>query len=500
MKNYFRCSEGGVAMKKMQLFFQKNIYINFESQKKCALIKFIILSMPSLLPSFLSLIIFILFLSLMPLFLLCYNQAPAFAETFYFYDSNSKILVSGGYTFLKNSGGRIIHPQIINGRCWFSETITMEPPYIQFTFLSDNYSIDQSLTPVESLKIIKGTQSALPHGTYKIYLKIRKVENVSYFTDKNKNTFNTGRSVNSYSNVKTTSDYSSSAPAVNYNFGYNPALSVQTNSKILPRTSNNIQTYNQYNPLQNPPGKTSAERIIQNQINKQPVSLNQNYVQPFLQSTTSTSSSSTTRGGVSGYLTSGGGVPFGGGNVIVSVTNSKNQYIKSEIINTESGGGTYPYTINGIPPILPGSNDYYKINVISNNGFQTVTEPRSTGNIKIYSNGQTVQAQPIVMQARTGRLNITLYHGRPAAGETEELLSELARNAVINISTAGTCARFTGESPARFYRYSIDSAPAGSRKLLIMFPGRDVSGGNEPAVYITPDSTTTVLYTLKNGN
>nr|HPG59619.1 hypothetical protein [Candidatus Wallbacteria bacterium] len=76
---------------------------------------------------------------------------------------------------------------------------------------------------------------------------------------------------------------------------------------------------------------------------------------------------------------------------------------------------------------------------------------------------------------------------------------QLAQNAVINISGSAASARFTGESPARFYRYTIDDAPSGKRQLVIMFPGHKVSGGDNPSVTIPVNSTASILYNLSES-
>lgn len=387
-------------------------------------------------------IIISLFLSLLLIF---YSLAPAAAQSFKFYDLSSNSAVTSGFTFIKNSGGNFSYPQIYQGRLWFAETLTLEKPaYVQYTFLSDNYSIDFSKTPSDTVKIIKGERSANGSGVYSVFIS-------------------SGKAV-SYQN--------SNQPAVKLNFGSTPysfsggapGKSQSTpNSNYVNKFGSVTGGYNGYN------GYTAGSR-------------------PQV-STGATS----TRGGVTGYV-SGGSTPFGGESVIVSVINSKNQYIKSEVVNTQPGTTVYPYSISGIPPILPGSNDYYRVNVISNNGFQS--NPYSSQNIKIYSNGQTVQAQPIVMQAYRGKINITLYHNPPALNESESYLSQLAQNAVINISGSAASARFTGESPARFYRYTIDDAPSGKRQLIIMFPGHKVSGGDNPSVNIPVNSTASILYNL----
>lgn len=375
----------------------------------------------------------------------------AFAQSFVFHGTDAAVPVTTGFTFLKNSGGSILYPQIYQGRLWFAETLTLEkPPYVQFTFLSDNYTINSIKTSPEVIKIIKGEAVANSSSVYKIYLNIKNHSGLSY---------NSYQNQNNRPNSNTTLSMAGNTSGPKFNFGYNPNL---------PNANNAI---NQSQPRAVSPPQQPAIPAAQGVNN-------------------------TARGSVYGYVT-GNSTTFGGGSVIVNVTNANNQFIKSQIVNTEPGGSVYPYTISGIPPILPGSNDYYKISVTSNNGFQPVQYPQS--NIKIYGAGQVVQAQPIVMQARYGKLNITLYHGRPAPYESEQSLSELARNAVINISGTASTARFISESPARFYRYAIDSAPAGKRQLSIMFPGHGLSGGSLKEVSIPADSSASVLYNLSEN-
>jgi len=428
-------------------------------------------------------IIISLYLSLLLFF---YSIAPAAAQSFKFYDLSSNSAVTSGFTFVKNSGGNFSYPQIYQGRLWFAEPLTLEKPaYVQFTFLSDNYSINYSKTSSDVAKIIKGELAARSSNVYNVYLS--------------------SKNNNSYSN--------SNQPGVKLNFGSSPytanggsGVKTQINPYSTSANNYNNSSGNNYN---------SAYSTFGNSANKFGGSYQTTQTLPFVstvqpstgvttqkniyQSTSSQPSVPTqadTRGGVTGYV-SGGSTPFGGESVIVSVTNSKNQYIKSEVVNTQSGTTVYPYSISGIPPILPGSNDYYRVNVVSNNGFQS--NPYSSQNIKIYSNGQTVQAQPIVMQAYRGKLNITLYHNPPALNESESYLSQLAQNAVINISGSAASARFTGESPARFYRYTIDDAPSGRRQLIIMFPGHKVSGGDNPSVTIPVNSTASILYNLSES-
>lgn len=445
---------------------------------------------------FISISIFIILINLSFLFS-SYTQNQAFAQSFIFYTAGADTPVTGGFTFIKNSGGAISYPQIYQGRLWFAETLTLEkPPYIQFTFLSDKYSINYSKTSAEIIKIIKGEATAGASSIYKICLSTNN---------------NTGHINNFNPNVNTSS--------AKFNFGYNYSLPTANNGVKQPLPQTQIQTQSQRQPQVQTQVQTPVQRLQQTYTNpysgnkfgdvqsvqnrplvSAPDTTNSGGVKSEINNTFQNTISqpavpvqtvnNTTRGGVSGYIT-GGSTTFGGDSVIVNVTNSNNQFIKSQIVNTEPDGSVYPYSISGIPPILPGSNDYYKISVTSGNGFQTTQYPQS--NIKIYGADQLVQAQPIVMKARRGRINITLYHARPALNETEQSLGELACNAVINISGTASSARYTGESPARFYRYTIDDAPAGKRQLSIMFPGH---GGSVKEVTIPADSTASVLYNL----
>jgi hypothetical protein len=472
-------------------------------------------------PPFLFIII-IVFASLS----LFYSPATVSAQSFKFYDSKSNAAVTSGFTLLKNSAGSISYPQSYQGRLWFAETHSLEKPaYVQYSFLSDNYSIDYSKTPAGSVKILKGEAAAKSSALYAVYL--------------------TGKSGGaSYQN-------SSQPPAAKYSFGYNPYASaggssgVQTQSRtqVQPNTQTQNRTISYsgnsfgsgggyQNALTTKPSPATTSTTTKPQPATTPATTKPQLTTtpaksiPATTTTTTTSSntrqtitpstsvtrqttnttrqstvtpaqtSGNTRGGVSGYI-SGGSTPFGGGSVIVSVTNSNNQIMGSQIVNTDPGTNTiYPYTISGIPKILPGSNDYYRIGVTSNNGFQTTQYSQPI--FKIYSNSQTVYTQPIVMQANRGKLNITLYHKTPGIGETEAELSILARNAVINISGSSSSARFTGESPARFYRYTIDDAPAGQRTLAVMFPGHGTGGGGL-TVTIPSDATATVMYNLSEG-
>lgn len=442
-------------------------------------------------------IIIIVFASLS----LFYSPETLSAQSFKFYDSKSNAAAISGFTLLKNSGGRISYPQSYQGRLWFAETHTLEKPaYVQYTFLSDGYSIDYSKTPAGSAKVLKGESAANSSTVYSVYLTAKS-------------------GGNSYQN-------SSQPPAANYNFGYNPYASAggssgvqtqtQTQNRTISYSGNSFGTGGGYqNSLTTRPQPATTKPSLTTPVKTTPAtntttttsSNTRQTITPSTsvtrQTTNTTQSTVTpaqpsgnTRGGVSGYI-SGGSTPFGGGSVIVSVTNSNNQIMGSQVVNTEPGTNTiYPYTISGIPKILPGSNDYYRIGVTSNNGFQTTQYSQPI--FKIYSNSQTVYTQPIVMQANRGKLNITLYHKTPGIGETEAELSILARNAVINISGSSSSARFTGESPARFYRYTIDDAPAGQRTLAIMFPGHGTGGGN-PTVTIPSDATATVMYNLSEG-
>lgn len=458
--------------------------------------------------------IFIIIINFSSLFS-SYTRNQAFAQSFKFYAAGADTPITGGFTFIKNSGGAISYPQIYQDRLWFAEPISLEkPPYIQFTFLSDKYSINYSKTPAEVAKIIKGEAVAGASSIYKIYLNANNNPGFSYNPNRTANT----------SSIPATPN-----PAgAKFNFGHNYNLPGANNvvKQTPPQTQTQIQTqpqkqtqpltqvqttvqpprpaYTNTNPysankfggaqsVQNRPLVSSLNTTNPDGIKSQNNN-NSNFQNTISQPAVPAQTvNNTTRGGVSGYIT-GGSTTFGGGSVIVSVTNSNNQFIKSQIVNTDPDGSVYPYSISGIPPILPGSNDYYKISVTSNNGFQSTQYPQS--NIKIYGADQTVQAQPIVMQARRGRINITLYHARPALNENEQSLGELARNAVINISGAASSARYTGESPARFYRYTIDDAPAGKRQLSIMFPGHSISGGSVKEVTIPADSTASVLYNL----
>ena len=447
--------------------------------------------------------------------LLSYTQDSAQAQSFRFYDSASNAALVSGFTLLKNSAGRISYPQSYQGRLWFAETHTLEKPaYVQYTFLSDNYSLDYLKTPAGSVKVLKGETAANSSTVYFVYLTAKS-------------------GGDSYQN-------SSRPPAANYNFGYNPYASaggssgVQTQSQPQTPIQTKTQTQNRtisYSgnsfgsgggyqtavttrpqltttsattkpSLTTTPVKTTATTTttISSNTTRQTITPSTTVTRQTTNSTQNTvtpaQTSGNTRGGVSGYI-SGGSTPFGGGSVIVSVTNSKNQIMGSQIVNTDPGTNTiYPYTISGIPKILPGSNDYYRIGVTSNNGFQTTQYSQPI--FKIYSNSQTVYTQPIVMQANRGKLNITLYHKTPGIGETEAELSVLAQNAVINISGSSSSARFTGESPARFYRYTIDDAPAGQRTLTVMFPGHGTGGGGL-TVTIPSDATTSVMYNLSEG-
>jgi hypothetical protein len=438
-----------------------------------------------------------------------YILNQAFAQSFIFYSADAAAPVTTGFTFLKNSGGSISYPQIYQGRLRFAETLTLEkPPYIQFTFLSDNYSINSIKTSPEVIKLIKGEAVAVSSSIYKVYLSVKNNSGFSYNSNQTNN-------INSNTIVNTAANTS----GAKFNFGHNPNLPGansginQSRPQTQSQTQFQIPQPTQQQKQSQPQAQTRTQIPIQ--IPAQP--LKQTYTNPYsgnkfggahsvqnqppvspvvVPATPVSTSVITNSGGVSGYIT-GGSTTFGGGSVIVSVTNGNNQFIKSRIVNTEPDGSVYPYTINGIPPILPGSNDYYKISVTSNNGFQSTQYPQS--NIKIYGADQVVQAQPIVMQARRGKLNITLYHGRPALNESEQSLSELARNAVINISGTASSARYSGESPARFYRYTIDDAPAGKRQLSIMFPGHGVSGGSVREVTIPADSSASVLYNLSEG-
>jgi hypothetical protein len=470
-------------------------------------------------------IIIIVFASLS----LFYSPDTLSAQSFKFYDSKSNMAVTSGFTLLKNSAGRISYPQSYQGRLWFAETHSLEKPaYVQYSFLSDNFSIDYSKTPAGSVKILKGEAAANSSTLYAVYLTAKS-------------------GGDSYQN-------SSQPPAAKYSFGYNPYASsggssgVQTQSRtqVQPQPQTQTQIQNRtisysgnsfgsgggyQSALTTKPSPSTTPATTKPQPTTTPAtpkpSLTTTPVKsiPATNTTTTTSSntrqtitpstsvtrpttnttqstvtpaqtSGNTRGGVSGYI-SGGSTPFGGGSVIVSVTNSNNQIMGSQIVNTDPGTNTvYPYTISGIPKILPGSNDYYRISVTSNNGFQTTQYSQPI--FKIYSNSQTVYTQPVVMQANRGKLNITLYHKTPGIGETEAELSLLARNAVINISGSSSSARFTGESPARFYRYTIDDAPAGQRTLAIMFPGHGTGGGGL-TVTIPSNATATVMYNLSEG-
>ena len=451
-----------------------------------------------------------------------YSPDTLSAQSFKFYDSKSNAAVASGFTLLKNSAGRISYPQSYQGRLWFAETHSLEKPaYVQYSFLSDNFSIDYSKTPAGSVKILKGETAANSSTLYTVYLTAKS-------------------GGDSYQN-------SSQPPAAKYSFGYNPNASaggssgIQTQSRTQVQPNTQIQTQNRTisysgnsfgsgggyqnalttrpQPATTKPSLTTTPATTKPSLTTTPVksipatnttttSLNtRQTITPSTsvtrQTTNTTQSTVTpaqtsgnTRGGVSGYI-SGGSTPFGGGSVIVSITNSNNQIMGSQIVNTDPGTNTiYPYTISGIPKILPGSNDYYRIGVTSNNGFQTTQYSQPI--FKIYSNSQTVYTQPVVMQANRGKLNITLYHKTPGIGETEAELSLLARNAVINISGSSSSARFTGESPARFYRYTIDDAPAGQRTLAIMFPGHGTGGGGL-TVTIPSDATATVMYNLSEG-
>lgn len=475
-------------------------------------------------------LLFIIIIALSSLWLF-YEPGHALAQSFAFRDSASGAAVTGDFTLLKNSAGRISYPQAYQGRLWFAEPVTLEKPaYTHYTFLSDKYAIDNARTPAAALRVLKGEMAAGPSSLYVIYLKA-------------------GTSLSS-GPAQALPAVSTVRPDARYNFGgapyapsggglasqtTRPQASVPSQSPAKPASNSQPQISNRtisysgnsfggartVNPytgtwvqtggttggatattnggggaavtVTGGGGQTGATNTV-NAINTTAGGRPGNAVVNNGQGN-STQGSSGTRGGVAGYI-SGGATPFGGGSVVVSVTNSNNQIMGSQVVNTEPGVNTiYPYTITGIPTILPGSNDYYRIVVTSNNGFLATQYPQS--NFKVYSNSHTVYTQPIVMQARTGRVSVTLYHGPPGIGETEAELSTLARNAVVMIAGTGASARFSGESPARFYRYVIDEAPAGQRTLDIMFPGHRVNGN--ATVTVQADSSVSALFNLGEG-
>lgn len=386
------------------------------------------------------------------------------AQTFSFYDGSGSAVTSG-FTFVKIVRGVAKYPAASpGGRFIFTRPLSFEyPDSGNYQFVSARYDVDTSRTPAETLGVLNGQKSAPAASGYAVYLKPAP-----------------GVSSRSRSNYSKMTD--GAVPA------QKPAKAEPARTTTAGLTKNDLLSLK----LGTGKGVQNGNRPATPQAQPQPAVAQTTKANTVSQATTGT-------GSINGFIGTTGN-PLPPEKVVVTVTSRNNTVVKTTTVDTTGYQSTYPFEITGVPSIIPGSGDSYKVNVVSNNSY-TANPYSQTSNIRIYGNGQTVYLNPITMSLNRGTLNVTLYHGQAGIAESESYLSVLAQNAVINIPGFATSFRYVGESPARFYRYAISDAPAGQWTVQVMFPGHriagsGVNGGYEASVWIPSNSTITSFFNL----
>ena len=416
-----------------------------------------------------------------------------FAQTFIFIDETGAKAASG-FKFIKNSKNDVSFssPAPMN-KFYFRQSLSFEEPEASgYSFQSESYSIDPSKTGGDTLAILEGKKAAPSYSVNVIYLKGKNNAAAPSGGALKAYGFGGNLSAKTYTvnpqTVKTiparTFTSLSNKPGT---FGTNPNSQTASTKTVKPATTT-VTDPAMVKPVAATVAGVKTFKPAVTTITAQPAVSNKNA------NTKKSVSLNLGAGGgsVSGVFTNPRGEPFPAESVVITVSNGSGTFTKSAVVQTSGGQTAYPFQIDGIPQILQGSSDSYKLTVVSNNSY-TVSAALPS-NIKIYGNGQNIYTQPITMAANRGRLNITLYHGQNAPLESDSMLLTLAQNAVMNIPGFALSCRFTGESPRHFYRYVIDDAPAGRWQMQIMFPGHGVS--RQPSVWIPSNATISDMFDL----
>ncbi len=446
-------------------------------------------------------------ISFLILFITC---AQAHAQTFMFVDETGA-KVTSGFTFVKNLKNDIsFSARAPLNKFYFRQSLSFEEPAATgYSFQSENYSIDTAKTGGDTLDILAGKEAAPVYSVNMVYLKNKKNAASSSGSSKaygfggNITAATPGAAGQTFKNTAAqTAVPATNKPAALTNNKNTlagstsvkpPAAAVTNPATIKPATATLT-----YPSTVKPATATATYPAGVTPVIIKPATVDQPAV--TAKNTAAKRSVSlnlgTGGGSVSGIFMNSRGEPFPAESVVITVSNNGGTFTRSTIVTTNGTQTAYSFQIDGIPQILQGSTDSYKLTVVSNNSY--TVNANLPSNIKIYGNGQNVYTQPITMAANRGRLNITLYHGPNSLTESDSMLLTLAQNAVMNISGFAVSCRFTGESPRHFYRYVIDDAPAGKWQLEIMFPGHGVS--RQPSVWVPSNATATELFTLTETN
>ncbi len=404
------------------------------------------------------------------MFIIC---GPAGAQTFMFIDETGTKITSG-FKFFKNlKSGISFSTGAPLGKFYFTQSLSFEEPSAaSYTFQSEIYAVDASKTGSETLSILAGKTVAPTYSVNMIYLK--HIKNAAA-QGSSRNTAIEASTIIKHPFKGKAERTSATLPKNTATLAYNTNTQATLTTVTKTTATGPVIATPNVTPTVNQPIIAAGNTAV-----KKSVSLNLG----------------TGGGSVSGTLVNSRGEPFPEESVVITVSNGSGAFTKSVIVTTSGSRTAYPFQIDGIPLILQGSTDSYKLTVVSNNSY--TVNASLPANIKIYGNDQNVYTQSITVAANRGRLNITLYHRENSLSESDSELLTMARYAIMNIPGFALSCRFTGESPRHFYHYAIDEAPAGKWRLDIMFPGHSVS--RQTSIWIPSNGTVSELFTLTETN
>jgi len=171
------------------------------------------------------------------------------------------------------------------------------------------------------------------------------------------------------------------------------------------------------------------------------------------------------------------------------------------------GGGGTGYTGPAVPVLPSSSNDTYTVKVTSDYAHMVNPANGISGILLKVTEGATqadnpaVNAGTITMAVERGQVEITLYQVPYTANITgtqnDTILREQATQAIITTVGAlnDTVSRYTGESPDRYFHYTIENVPVGQRSFIVNFSGHTVTSGDGTISNVTviKDVTTRIM-------